>query len=214
MKTILIGDPGSTHCGDFEMAKELVRVGAQCGLDAVKFQLFPDIKKYRDAGNIPLKYSRFAELVMYGEKCGVEVFASVFDEHSYGVAVRVCDSVKFSYKSPMSIWINQATTDFKKVYVSGDIMNPPPIMTNRLYCIPEYPVTYTVAFDCIFTKCGFDGFSDHTMGISQSIRAVDAGARIIEKHYRLEDIRCDTVPDGKFAITPKMLERLAKHIHG
>jgi sialic acid synthase SpsE len=85
-------------------------------------------------------------------------------------------------------------------------MNQPPEYVQRLYCIAEYPVKYRIDFDGIFKR--FDGFSDHTLGISQSIEAVNRGARIIEKHFRLDNKKCDHVPDGMFAIKPYLLEKL------
>jgi sialic acid synthase SpsE len=208
-KIFLIGDPGSCHCGNIQLAKELVRVGKECGLDAVKFQLFPNEMKYTQSGNVPLSFADFKELVEYGKLQGIEIFASVFCQKAYNFVKKYCSKIKFSYKSIMSKSIARAVTDFgpNNVYASGDIMNPLPEFIHRLYCIPEYPVRYRIDFDTIFHR--FDGFSDHTLGISQALEAVRFGAKIIEKHYRLDNSKCDSVPDGKFAIRPKALERLA-----
>jgi sialic acid synthase SpsE len=190
------------------MARDLVRIGHECGLDAVKFQLFPNEPKYTASGNVPLPYVKFPSIVDYGRSLGIEVFASFFDEAAYLFVDGVCNSIKFSYNSPMSKYIPSARRLFgsKNVYVSGDIMNPPPAGVQRLYCIPEYPVKYEINFECIFGR--FDGFSDHTLGISQTIEAVRCGAKIIEKHFRLGSSRCDNVPDGKFAIKPRELDKL------
>jgi len=208
-KTLLIGDPGSTHCGDVEIAHELVRVGKECGLDMVKFQLFPNDIRYTKCGNIPLDYSEFTDLVEYGNDLGICVFASVFNATAYKTVAKRCKAVKFSYKSCMSTWIPQAVQDFKPdyVFVSGDVMNQPPEFVQRLYCIPEYPVRYKIDFDGIFSR--FDGFSDHTLGVTQSIEAIRCGAKVIEKHYRLDRGECDKVPDGAFALKPRLLEKLA-----
>lgn len=208
-KTLLIGDPGSCHCGNPQYAKELVRVGKECGLDMVKFQLFPNEIKYTSCGNKHLPYEDFVDLVEYGKRIGITVFASVFCSTAYKTVLMHCDAIKFSYKSVMGRWLPQAVQDFTPsvVFVSGDVMNQPPEFVQRLYCIPEYPVKYRIDFDGIFTR--FDGFSDHTLGISQTLEAVRCGARIIEKHYRLDNKACDYVPDGAFAVRPKLLEKLA-----
>lgn len=211
-KIYLIGDPGSCHCGKEELARELVRVGKECGLSAVKFQLFPREFKYTSRGNVPLPSEMFKDLVLYGKDIGMDVFASVFCPASYGLVKRLCKAVKFSYKSTMAKSIIRAVEFFgaKNVYVSGDVMSQPPDFVQKLYCIPEYPVKYKIDFDGIFRR--FDGFSDHTLGISQTIEAAKCGAKIIEKHFRLDNKKCDNVPDGKFAIRPYLLERLCKEV--
>lgn len=211
-KTYLVGDPGSCHCGNYNLAKELIRVGRECGLDAVKFQLFPGTPKYTKCGNVPLKLLDFISLVQYGKEIKMRVFASVFSERAYTVVREHCDAVKFSYKSPLMKMMAKALCDFKpnNVFVSGDILNQPPKHVRSLYCIPEYPVRYKIDFDGIFKR--FDGFSDHTLGITQTVEAVRCGARIIEKHFRLDNPKCDSVPDGKFSISPYMLEKLCERV--
>lgn len=211
-KIKLIGDPGSCHCGNISFARSLVKTGRECGLDAVKFQLFPNEPRYTSTGNVPLSFECFKELVSYGQSIGIEVFASVFSGPSYRLVEKICKSVKFSYKSPSIHWLPKAAESFspRNIYVSGDVMNQPPEHVQRLYCIPEYPVRYKIDFDGIFRR--FDGFSDHTLGVSQTIEAVRCGAKIIEKHFRLDNAKCDSVPDGLFAIRPYLLEKLCSAV--
>jgi sialic acid synthase SpsE len=194
------------------MAKELINVGKRCGLDAVKFQLFPNTPYYIKSGNVALPHDDFKNLVIYGKSIGIEVFASVFDLQSYKTVAKLCKSIKFSYKSCAYKLIPKAVQHFKpeNIYVSGDIMNQPPEHLQRLYCISQYPVQHKIDFDGIFKR--FDGFSDHTLGISQTLEAVRCGARIIEKHFRLDNYKCDNIPDGKFAIRPYLLEKLCEKV--
>jgi N,N'-diacetyllegionaminate synthase len=208
-RTMLIADPGSCHCGNFDLAQELVRVARECGVDMVKFQLFEHGGREHKAGNIPLDYNLFVDLVAYGEGIGIPVFASVFCSTAYKVVAKSCKAVKFSFGSPLATWIPQAVQDFCPDYVfaSGDIMHPVPEIVQRLYCIPQYPVPFKIDFEQIFKR--FDGFSDHTLGINQTLEAVRCGASIIEKHFRLDRADCDHVPDGKFSLRPKVMEKLA-----
>lgn len=174
----------------------------------MKFQLFPDSTN----GNIHLPYDWLPVLVKHGEKHGIEVFASVFDPNAYRAVYRHCKRIKFSYNSPMMPWVSQAIGDFgaENVIVSGDVMHPPSANVVSLYCVPEYPVKSVLDFEGIFLR--FEGFSDHTLGIQQALEACRQGARIIEKHFRLDDSICDCCEDAKFALRPKTLKRLVNEI--
>ena len=68
--------------------------------------------------------------------------------------------------------------------------------TKIFFCLfLDYPVHFEPNFDHLFPR--FKGFSDHTLGYAQTIRAIEAGAQIIEKHFTLDhkDIEC---PDFLF----------------
>ena len=209
MKPYIITDPGSCHMGRMDLATELVDVSKDCGADAVKFQLFPKCMAGR---NVWLDPAMFSDLVMYGKEKRIEVFASVFDEETYEVVANRCASIKFSFSSPIKHLVQNACNDprLSRVYVSSDTLTRPKIQSDKLlnlYCIPLYPVPYVIDFSTELLH-GFDGFSDHTLGIRQAIAAVGAGAAIIEKHLRLDNPACDGCPDGAFAIRPGQLRPL------
>lgn len=207
----IIGDPGSCHMGRLDLAKELIRVGAACGLNAVKFQLLTGTQT-RGTGNIGLDWDYLPELMALGDNLGVEVFASVFDLDGI-LWLQRCHarSIKFAYSMPALVQPD-LEQNFDLVYVSLDVMRPLKHSGRNfisLYCIPEYPVRYVVDFEGIFPR--FDGFSSHCLGIEQDVRAAEAGARYLEKHFTLDraDIDC---PDHHFALRPKKLEELCKRI--
>lgn len=209
-KIKIITDPGSCHLGDLSKARELIKISAYSGADACKFQLFK-----RSTTNIPLPYDWFPELVSYGKELEIEVFASVFDKKSAHIVNSCCNSIKLAYSQQKNwklidefLYLN----NIKTFYISGDVMNWP-IMGRyekpiRLFCIPIYPVPYIIDFENIFEH--FDGFSDHTLGIKQTLLAVKSGARFIEKHIQLDE-RCQ-VPDANFALIPKNLDIMVKEI--
>ena len=60
-----------------------------------------------------------------------------------------------------------------------------PASTRFLYCVSGYPAPYS-EFDLTESE-GYDGISDHTIGIEIPIAAAVLGAEIIEKHFFLED---------------------------
>ena len=54
-KTMIIAEAGVNHNGDFQMAKELIKVAVEAGADVVKFQTFSADKLV----------SQYAELAQY-----------------------------------------------------------------------------------------------------------------------------------------------------
>ncbi len=84
-----------------------------------------------------------------------------------------------------------------------------------LQCISHYPIkpkdanlrvmqTFEKAFNCIV------GYSDHSMGITVPIAAVALGAKIIEKHFTLE--QNDFGADHDASADPQDLKKLVKSI--
>jgi len=205
MAVKIIVDVGSNHMANKDYAIEHIKVAKDCGADAVKFQLFKD-----KPPNIELPREWFPDLVDYGRKTNIEVFASAFDTEAEDLMwLAGCESIKFAYKHPFE---GKKLHPFKTIYASFDVMNRPSLKIDKLkklYCIQEYPIKYEISFDGIFPL--FDGFSDHTLGFGQTLKAVINGAKIIEKHFCIDRPNIDC-PDSRFAIRPKQLEEMIKQI--
>jgi sialic acid synthase SpsE len=200
MSVRLIAELGSCHMGKLERIIEAINICKETRIDALKLQLFPNTAPYVPT-NVYLPFEMFLEAKRYGDEIGVPVSASVFDEESFRKLL-VCQPkfIKFAYgKKDQQDWIRTSLTAGIETIVSCDVMtdHAVPEKVTKLYCIPEYPVRYEVNFDELFPR--FDGFSDHTLGLRQTKRAIEAGAQIIEKHVRLgyED---ETCPDAFFAV--------------
>ena len=84
-----------------------------------------------------------------------------------------------------------------------------------LQCVSHYPIkpkdanlrvmkTFEKVFDCIV------GYSDHSMGITVPVAAVALGAKIIEKHFTLE--QNDFGADHDASASPNDLKNLVKSI--
>jgi sialic acid synthase SpsE len=205
----IIGDPGSCHLGSFDKASELVRIGANAGLDAVKFQLLTSNETKN--GNIGMNWDWLPELIVLGDRLGVEVFASVFDNSGIDWVRKCgCKSIKFAHSQYLKyLQFNVLEKHFENQYVSCDTSNDR-IIENavKLYCIPEYPVRYIIDFEGIFPR--FDGFSSHCLGIEQDLKAMIMGAKYLEKHFQ-GDWESDC-PDGAFALRQKDLTRLVDSV--
>lgn len=212
MSVRVIADPGSCHLGSLRKAMELVTAAADSGAWAIKFQLFP--KRYEQYGNMMLLEEWFMNFLMPHAKLkGIHCFASVFSESAYRCTLNSgCKYIKFAFGRYNMM--KSAVLEYGKQYVfaSGNEKKKPPVKCNWLYCVPEYPVKGKINFTGLFDGSSiWCGFSDHTLGATQTKRAIDAGASYIEKHLRLGTRRDNIVPDGKFAVTPKQLAEICKY---
>lgn len=199
----IIVDPGSCHIGKIEYAKELIDLAARYHL-SIKFQLFKDAPP-----NIPLPREWWGELVEYTKE-RINIFASCDDDDALELLKKHGTRyVKFGYNERKQFKRIEYAKTFAKVIVSCPLLeidNYPDCI--KLFCIPEYPVLYEIDFRKVFKY--FDGFSDHTLGYYQTMRATEYGAQIIEKHITLDhdDIKC---PDHMFALKPAELGRWRRY---
>jgi sialic acid synthase SpsE len=207
--------------GELAKARRLVEIGADCGLDAVKFQLLSE--KENTGGNIGMEWEWLPELIELGNQKGVEVFASVFDRSGWDwIVYSGCKSVKLSYSQADKLGTYPHIHPLENIYVSQDVMSPAPVLKPvkhngakpptlnlvRLYCLPFYPVQHLVDFEGLFPR--FDGFSSHCLGMMQEVAAATAGAKVLEFHFQ-GDWKSDC-PDGLFAKSPALTEKLCKRV--
>lgn len=187
----IIVDPGSNHYGVKDNALKLIEVAAECGANAIKFQLF----KKAMPPNINLPFEWFPQLVKHGEKKGIEVFASVWENEGIVTLLKCgCKSIKFAHSMNKNGLIDTALEkDFKNVFISYSDFN---FHSNsyyerhrgtikRLFCIPKYPFFERLNFYGLFWQDRFHGFSDHSLGLDNSRNAVRHGAEYIEKHFKI-----------------------------
>jgi N-acetylneuraminate synthase len=99
--TFVVGEVGINHNGDIEIAKELIRVAKEAGMDAVKFQKrTPELcvpKEQRDQmretpwgyitymayrEKVEFSPEQYQEIDSYCKEVGIQWFASVWDEPS------------------------------------------------------------------------------------------------------------------------------------
>lgn len=202
----LIAEVGSTHNGKWHECYCAICEAFDRGITDVKFQLLED--HHIKNGNIPIDARWMKELVEEGKKRGVNVFASVWSMKNADILLDAgATTVKVAYSACKDAsFILYLSTVFEEVIVSCDVNTILPLKTKKLFCIPEYPVYQRLSFEGLFPK--FDGFSDHTLGINQTIEAVQHGAKIIEKHVcQVPNSEC---PDARFALSWSKMGYLAE----
>ena len=102
-RIFIVAEIGCNHNGDPELAKKMVEIAKECGVDAVKFQTFKAdllISKYAPKAEyqkkvtssdesqlemtkkLELPFDKFIELEKYARSLGLEVFSTPFDFES------------------------------------------------------------------------------------------------------------------------------------
>jgi sialic acid synthase SpsE len=211
----IVVDPGSGHSGELEKAIDIISMSKEVGADAVKFQLFTDLPP-----NKPLPYEMMPTLTEFGNHIGIEVFASVWDRKGLDTLIKCgCKSVKFAYSQRNSDLIEPAIKSFENVYVSffyyesqmADLKKMGTAAIKFLLCVPTYPNFFIVKFDSVFPE-RFFGFSDHSLGVTDSVLAIQSGARLIEKHVKFDcKIFSSENPDSFHSIDYNDLSTLVQY---
>lgn len=114
-KVFIVAEIGCNHNGDPKLAKKMVDVAKECGVDAVKFQTFKSellISKFSPKAEyqkkvtsenenqldmtkkLELPYDEYIKLEKYAKSLGLEVFSTPFD----------MDSVDFLAENKQKIW--------------------------------------------------------------------------------------------------------------
>ena len=235
MKTIIVAEIGSNWEGKLSIAKKIILECKIAGADAVKFQMWRAKDLYLETHpewstikKSELTFNKAEKIKKISDEFGIEFMCSAFYPEAvtfleslgvkrYKVASRTC-----LLKDPFALETlqNKATTK-KHIIISmgmgGDKKKLQNIfLKNKVtfcYCISDYPLN----FNKINWKkaVNFDGFSDHTMGITAPIlftilkKQKKSKQIIIEKHVKLENSKG---PDASTSIDTKQLSDLISHI--
>jgi len=201
-KIEIISECGINHNGNMRIAEQMIIESKRFGADVAKFQLFnaerlidtnPTLPDYNKDWVRRTELSK-DDLVFLSKLCkvyNIEFMSSVFSPE----LVEWLEDVGVErYKIPK--WLStdwqlnkKVMSTGKEIIVSGDarISNWSIPKSKWLYCVPNYPtVLGDIEFSHNMFRYVFDGFSDHTTGVSAAIHAMAIGARIIEKHFTLD----------------------------
>ncbi|MFX0136587.1 MAG: N-acetylneuraminate synthase family protein [Candidatus Hodarchaeota archaeon] len=248
----IIFDIGQNFNGRMTNAANLIKISAECGADAVKFQLY-DPRKRKDFEIHPYKNILLAnfltkrKLYHLKEQCelnNIEFLCSVFDVDKVDWLEQVgVERYKVGSKSFYDVQLRERLRQTGKPVILSHGMAIPYgyekflnidikqwEQTNlieetiaewnsfdnirNLYCVSNYPTTFEdIKEDFIFDYGklfieDFDGFSDHTEGISASLAAMSRGANIIEKHITMD--KTQEGPDHRNSIEPSEMKLLCK----
>lgn len=235
MKTTIIAEIGSNWEGNLDIAKKIILECKKAGADAVKFQMWraKDLysKTHSDWATIQkseLTFKKAEKIKKISDNLKIEFICSAFypeaiqfleslNVQRYKIASRTCllkdpfsrETLENKAKTKKSMIISMGMGGDKKkiqkIFLKNKII--------FCYCISEYPLE----FNKINWKkaVNYDGFSDHTMGITAPIlftilkKQKKSKEIIIEKHVKLQNSKG---PDASTSIDTKQLADLVSHV--
>ena len=233
MRTFVAAEIGSNWEGSFQKAKKIIKECKNAGADAVKFQMWRAEDLYKKShpnwNNIKkseLSFQMVKKLKDFSDKEKIEFFCSAFYPEAvnflksinvkrYKIASRTCllndpfsfDTLKAEAQTRKPVIISMGMGGNKKQMEKIFSKNKPIFC----YCISEYPTSLKKIDWSKAIK--FDGFSDHTLGITAPLiyailkKQQKTNKIIIEKHVKLPNSKG---PDASSSIDT---DELAKMIY-
>ena len=235
MKVMIVAEIASNWEGSMIKARKLIQESKNAGADAVKFQMWRANDLYNNKHpnwkfikKSEITFEKAKKLKRIADKVSIEFFCSAF----YPEAIRFLEKLKVKrykiasrtclLKDPFSLETLQEKSDTRKPAIismgmGGNRKKIENIFSKNqkifCYCISEYPTDMNKIDWKNAIK--FDGFSDHTLGITASIifamlkKQQKSKNILIEKHVKLNNSRG---PDASSSINTGELSELVKII--
>jgi sialic acid synthase SpsE len=239
-KTFIIAEIGNNHEGSFNVACKLIKEAKKAGVDAVKFQTFDtknyvnqnDVKRFKRLKNFELTNEEFYKLSLLAKNKNLKFISTPFDINSAFFLNKIVDCFKISSGDNNYYQLIEQVLKFKKnTIISTGLLNFKDIINlykfikklkfNNskiafLHCVSSYPAEDKEAnlLSISFLKKKFPfaiGYSDHTLGIHAAIVASVLGAKIIEKHFTLDN-NYSKFRDHQLSLNPVNMKYLVDSI--
>jgi sialic acid synthase SpsE len=210
---VIAAEIGINHNGNPEQAKRLIEAAKECGADAVKFQVYRTENFYNRAlqpdgfrifKEYELSYGDFRELKEFSERVGIGFFATPLDmdslEFLHGLSVNAVKIASSDITTEPLLYrirelgipaiLSTGFADLDTIGRAVSILDAK--KTALLYCVSKYPAgkdDFDLNFiPVLYKKYGLPvGFSDHSLNNYFSIAAVALGARMIERHFTIDN---------------------------
>lgn len=236
-KTFVIAEIGINHGGDIDIAKKLIDSAARTGAHSVKFQTYITEKRTHVGSPIfdilkkcELSFDSFKVLKKYSEDKGLIFFSTPFDTESIDFLDSIdCPIYKIASFDVLNhpflekvaslnkpIILSVGMSDMKEIKNAVEVIRKQNDKLAILHCISSYPTNEKDAnlgavqsLITGFPSCVI-GQSDHTNDIYVPALAVASGARILEKHYKI-DAEMDCI-DGPVSITEIQMKNLVDEV--
>ena len=236
-KPYIIAEAGINHNGNIKTAYDLVDVAKSSGADAVKFQIYNTKKRvgninkkiYEILKKCELSFNDFEKISNYCKLKKITFFSTPFDEESvdfleylevplYKIAsfdisnYQLINKIIKTKKPTIASTGMASLSEIKKIY---KLFHMKSINFAILHCVSAYPNNEKNSYlsNISFLQRKFRspvGISDHTNGIKIPIYGTVLGAKIIEKHIKINHTH--NCVDSKVSITGKQLKTLRNEV--
>jgi N,N'-diacetyllegionaminate synthase len=235
LKIFIIAEIGTNWEGSLFKARKIITESKKAGADAVKFQMWRasdlysnTLPEWEDIKRAEVTFEVAKKLKKISDEVGIDFFCSAFfpeavdfleslNVKQYKVASRTS---AFKDKKSIETLTRKASTK-KPIIVSmgfgGNRKKIEKIFSNNkivfCYCIPEYPLNFKKINWKKAIK--FDGFSDHTLGITAPVvfsilkKINKTKSIVIEKHVKLKNSKG---PDASSSITTEELSQMVSSL--
>ena len=251
-KVYIIAELSANHGNDKSIALKSIEAAAQAGATAVKTQLFTagslgipaadcspritdkdspwfnqSLYELYDAASLP--YEWYPDMIKCAEANNIDLFASVFDESSVELAVKLGFSIFkvssfelihlpllrciISHGRPTILSTGMAS--LSEICDAHALFRSASVDTCFLKCTSDYPSSlddthiFQMKLLADFLQASV-GLSDHSLSNLPSVTAVALGGKVIEKHFVLN--RSVKSPDNFFSLTAKEFSSLVDDI--
>ena len=235
MKSFIVAEIASNWEGSFTKATKLIQESKNAGANAVKFQMWRAHDLYNNKHQnwkfikkSEITFEKAKKLKKIADKIGIEFFCSAF----YPEAIDILEKLKVKrykiasrtclLKDPYALETLQEKSHTKKPVIismgmGGNRKRIEKIFSRNkkifCYCISEYPTKITKIDWKKAIK--YDGFSDHTLGITAPLiftmlkKQQNTKNILIEKHVKLSSSRG---PDADSSIDTEELASLVSAV--
>jgi len=222
---ILIAEIGNCHLGDFDKAKELVRLAKESGADIVKSKAY---FAENVNGTMPFAFYKqceftqeeYLELIHYAKTfLDIDLFYTVYSRKLYPMTYH-----QKYHKLPASDVRRKPSTaermDMENLFVAIPELCPRPNVTKaQVLYVSEYTANNPHLENIDNLREYYKrlvGYSDHTRGIEACVKAAKYhSAHIVEKHFTLDkNIQFDGIQldESVHGLLPNEFEELARAI--
>ena len=239
-KTFLIAEIGNNHEGSYKNAIKLIDKAKASGVDAVKFQTFDtnnfinklEKKRFSKLKSFELSKKDFKKLYLYSKKKRLKFISTQFDFESAKFLSKIVDAFKISsgdnnffdlikycasFKKPLIISTGMLNlNEIKDILLCLDKIKFPRKKLAFLHCVSDYPAKDVEAnlYSIKYLKDKLPvtiGYSDHVIGSESCIIAKSLGAKIIEKHFTLNN-NFSNFRDHQIALNPEDMLKMTSSI--
>ena len=215
-KTFIIAEIGNNHEGSFTVACKLIKEAKKAGVDAVKFQTYKteqfinisETERFNRLKKFELTHEEFYKLSLLAKKNNLKFISTPLDIGSAVFLNKIVDCFKIASGDNNYYELIKTVLNFQKpTFISTGFLNFKEIedllkfikkikfnlsKLACLHCVSDYPTKFNEA-NLLSIKFLIKslpltiGYSDHTIGKEAPLIAVSLGAKIIEKHFTLNN---------------------------